>query len=134
MYVQLGGAFPGDKFNDALFENPGFGNRWLAVKLEGRQSNRSAIGARIRARILEQGVERSVFRHVSSGGSFGCNPLRQTLGLGQAERLLALEIFWPTSGRTQVFADVPMDQIVHIVEGENHYAPIELAAFALGGL
>ncbi len=133
VYVQMGGAFPGDKFNDALFENPGFGNRWIGVELEGRRSNRSAIGARIHARILEGGAERSVFRHVNSGGSFGCNPLRQTLGLGRAERLVQLEVFWPTTGRTQVFGDVAMDQIVHIVEGEQGYEVVELKAFDLGG-
>ena len=133
VYVQMGGAFPGDKFSDALFENPGFGNHWIAVELEGRESNRAAIGARIHARIIEQGEERSVFRHVNSGGSFGCNPLRQTLGLGRADRLLRLEIFWPTTGRTQVFADVSMDQIIYIVEGEARYTRLQLNKFKLGG-
>ena len=133
VYVQMGGAYPGDKFNDALFENPGFGNHWITVDLEGRSSNRSAIGARIHARIVEEGGERSVFRHVSSGGSFGCNPLRQTLGLGKAERLLKLEVFWPTTGQTQVFEGVSMDQTIRIVEGETRYLPVELKKFTLGG-
>ena len=133
IYVQMGGAYPGDKFNDALFENPGFGNHWITVDLEGRKSNRSAIGARIHARIVEDGRERSVFRHVNSGGSFGCNPLRQTLGLGKAERLLKLEVFWPTTGQTQVFEGVSMDQTIRIVEGETRYLPIKLKKFSIGG-
>ncbi len=133
VYVQMGGAYPGDRFNDALFENPGFGNHWITVDLEGRRSNRSAIGARIHARIVEEGKERSVFRHVNSGGSFGCNPLRQTLGLGKAERLLKLEIYWPTTGKSQVFEGVAMDQTIRIVEGASSYSPIQLKKFALGG-
>lgn len=132
VYVQMGGAYPGDKFNDALFENPGFGNHWITIKLEGRQSNRSAIGARIHARIDEGGKQRSVYRHVNSGGSFGCNPLRQTIGLGKAERILKLEIFWPTTGKTQTFADVGTNQIVRIVEGEDRYNRIQLKTLRLG--
>jgi hypothetical protein len=122
VYVQMGGALPGDKFYDALFENPGFGNHWLTLRLAGRRSNRSAIGARIHARILENGQERSVYRHVNSGGSFGCNPLRQTIGLGKAERLVSLEILWPATGRTQRFTDVPMDRSIRIVEDEEEFA------------
>jgi hypothetical protein len=133
VYIQMGGAYAADEFNDALFENPGFGNRWLTIKLEGRQSNRSGIGARIHATILEDGKERSVYRHVNSGGSFGCNPLRQTIGLGKADRLVRLEIFWPTTGRTQVFEDVPMDQIIWVVEDQADYEKITLKQLKLGG-
>lgn len=132
VYEQLGGAYPSDKFNDALFENPGFGNHWLTIKLEGRQSNRCAIGARIHARIVENGKERSVYRHVNSGGSFGCNPLRQTIGLGKAEQLQTLEIFWPTTGKTQTFKNVPMDQAIHIIEGEDQFTTMKLKTFRLG--
>ncbi|MEO8498417.1 MAG: VCBS repeat-containing protein, partial [Planctomycetota bacterium] len=31
VFEQLGGAFPGDGFYDALFENPGFGNNWIGI-------------------------------------------------------------------------------------------------------
>ncbi len=132
VYVQLGGAWPGDKYYDALFENPGFGNHWITIKLEGRQSNRSAIGARIRADIQENGATRSVYKWVNSGGSFGGNPLRQTLGLGQAERIQRLEIYWPTSDLTQTFEDVAVDQFIHVVEGEERISTIDLKTFKLG--
>ena len=33
VFEQMGGAFPGDSFGDVLFENPGFENHWLKVKL-----------------------------------------------------------------------------------------------------
>ncbi|HEX6882785.1 MAG TPA: CRTAC1 family protein [Planctomycetota bacterium] len=119
VFAQMGGAFKSDLFHNALYANPGFGNRWLAVRLEGTKSNRSALGARIRADIVEGGAKRSVYRWVSTGGSFGANPLRQHLGLGKAERLERLEVHWPTSKTTQVFTDLPLDRLVHIVEGEE---------------
>jgi hypothetical protein len=56
---------------------------------------------------------------VNSGGSFGANPLRQTIGLGRAERIEALQIDWPTSGRTQVFRDVPLDSRLRVLESEE---------------
>ena len=45
IFEQMGGWYNGDKFSDALFENPGFANHWIAVKLVGVISNRAAIGA-----------------------------------------------------------------------------------------
>ena len=127
----MGGAFPGDRFGNALYENPGFGNHWIAVKLAGTRSNRAAIGARIRAVVVEGGAERSIYRHVNSGGSFGGNPLRQTIGLGAATKIERLEIFWPASGRTQSFVDVPADQAIRIVEGEGSWTRLELEPLRL---
>ena len=103
------------------------------MKLEGRQSNRAGIGARLHALILEDGQQRSVYRHVNSGGSFGCNPLRQTIGLGKADRLLRLEIYWPTTGQTQAFEEVPMDQIIRVVEDEAEYETMTIEKLQLGG-
>jgi hypothetical protein len=119
VYEQMGGAFPGDKFRNAFFRNPGFGNHWITIRLVGTRSNRSAIGARIRCEIDEDGERRSVYRHVSSGSSFGANPLRQTIGLGSAERIETLEVYWPTSDLTQTFTDVAADRAIEIVEGED---------------
>ena len=122
LFAQMGGAFPGDKFHDALYENPGFGNHWLAVRLIGRRSNRGAIGARLEAVISDaDGSTRSVFRHVNSGGSFGANPLRQTLGLGTATQVKRLIVRWPTSDTQQVFHDLPVDALVTVVEGSATY-------------
>ena len=131
VFEQMGGAFPGDRFGNVLYENPGFGNHWITVKLEGVRSNRSAIGARIRAEVVEDGTPRSIYRHVNSGGSFGANPLRQTIGLGSATRIERLEVFWPTTGETQAFTDVPVDRIIRIVEGETSYSTLELKTLRL---
>jgi hypothetical protein len=121
LFIKLGGSFAGDAFSSALFENPGFGNHWLTIKLVGNRSNRAGIGARIRAEIEESGQRRSVYKWVSSGGSFGANPLRQEIGLGKATRIEVLEVFWPTTGRAQRFLDVPADRFIEIVEDAAEY-------------
>ena len=133
VFEQMGGAFLGDKFHDALFENPGFGNHWISVLLTGIRSNRSAIGARIRIDVVIGGQQGQIYRHVNSGGSFGANPLRQAIGLGQAERIAQLQVFWPTTGKTQTFRDLPLDRYVEIVEGQENFSVKELKAFRLGG-
>jgi len=127
LFAEMGGMWGGDGFYNALYENPGFGNHWLKVKLIGVQSNRSAIGASIRADIVENGERRSVYRHVNSGGTFGANPLRQEIGLGTAERIELLEIYWPTSDTTQAFRDVPLDRTLEITEGEETFRVVQVS-------
>jgi hypothetical protein len=121
VYAQVGGAFAGDAAGNALFENPGFGNHWIKVKLIGVRSNRSAIGARLRVDIVEGGKSRSIYRRVDTGGSFGASPFLREIGLGQAERIELLEVYWPTSDETQRFRDVAMDQRIEITEGQSDY-------------
>ena len=133
IFEQMGGAYAGDKYGDALYENPGFGHHWITIQLVGVRSNRSAIGARIRLDVEEQGKPRAIFKTVNSGGTFGANPLRQTIGLGRASKIKRLEIFWPTTGETQVFGDVPADRFIRIVESESRYRRLSLPKFVLGG-
>ncbi len=44
LFVETGGAVPGDKAHNLLFQNPGHGRPWLKVKLVGTQTNREALG------------------------------------------------------------------------------------------
>src|SRR3954447_12481868 len=39
LFVELGGATPGDKAHNALFLNPGYGRHWLKVRLVGTKTN-----------------------------------------------------------------------------------------------
>jgi len=125
IFVELGGAFAGDAYSNALFENPGTGNGWIVVQLVGGDSNRSAIGARIRAQIAEAGRRRSVFRWVNSGGSFGASPLRQHIGLGSASVIERLEIRWPGTAAAQEFTDVRPGQHILVREGTQDYTALE---------
>jgi hypothetical protein len=134
VFMQMGGATPVDKYLDALFENPGFGNNSLAVELAGVESNRFGVGSRIRVDIEEGGRTRSIYRWVNSGGSFGCNSLRQHIGVGKATIVKRLEVFWPTTGATQTFDNVPTGAIVRVTEGSPDLLPMKLrpTVFAVG--
>ena len=121
VFIQMGGAYRGDAFGNVLFRNPGFNNHWITVHLEGVESNRSAIGSRIRCEIVENGSRRSVYKWVNSGGSFGAKPLRREIGLGTAKEIEVLEVFWPKTGRTQTFKNVAVNQAIRIVEDQSEY-------------
>ena len=91
------------------------GNHWLTVKLVGKKTNRAAIGARIK--VVTPGEQPlTVYRHVSTGSSFGANTLEQTIGLAGSERVAVLEIHWPASGKTQVFRDIAANQAIEVTE------------------
>jgi hypothetical protein len=126
IYVETGGTTNGDKYHNVLFENPGQGNHWLTVKLVGAKTNRAAIGARIK--LVSAGENPvTIHRHVSSGSSFGANPLQQTIGLANAQRVALLEIRWPTSGTTQVFREIAADQAIEVTEFAESYRPLSWA-------
>lgn len=119
IFVQVGGFYPGDGFVNALYENPGHGNRWLSVKPVGTKSNRAAIGARIRIEVTDRnGRMREVYATVGNGSSFGASTLTQEIGLGAAEEIVELEVWWPSSGLSQRFENVPLDSRIRIAEGE----------------
>jgi hypothetical protein len=130
VFMEMGGAFPGDAFANALFENPGFDNHWIKLKLVGVESNRAGVGARIRLEITEDGATRTIFKYVNTGGSFGSNPLRREIGLGRASKIEVLEVFWPTTGKTQRFENVAVDQLLEITEGQASYRQLPLKSIA----
>jgi hypothetical protein len=118
LYVVVGGEFPGDGFLDALFVNPGSGNRWVTLRLTGTRSNRSAIGARLAVRVRTDAGSRDIHRVVGSGGSFGASTLQQEIGLGAATAIERVTVRWP-SGATEEFTDVPLDSVVALREGSG---------------
>lgn len=118
--IQMGGALPGDGYHNILFQNPGQGNNWLSIKLVGKKTNRRAIGARIK--VVTAGANPlTVQRHVSSGSSFGGNPLEQHIGVGKATHVDRLEIYWPTSGTTQLLRNIPVNQTIEVTESVQEY-------------
>ena len=131
IFANMGGAYSGDVYRKALFENPGNSNHWVKLKLMGVKSNRAAIGARIKVTVQTPAGRRSIYKTVNSGGSFGANPLRQEIGLGAAESIPELEIFWPTSGLIQRFSSLKPDTCYRITEGDSNPAPVNLKSFKL---
>ncbi|MCZ6697351.1 MAG: CRTAC1 family protein [Planctomycetota bacterium] len=125
IYHQLGGFFPGDKYHNALFVNPGHGNHFLTIDLVGVRSNRWGYGARIKLVVDTPAGQREIHRAVGSVSSFGGSPHRQEIGLGDATGINAVEIYWPASDTRQVFKDVAMDRMMRVTEGgEAAYSPL----------
>jgi hypothetical protein len=126
IFIEMGGAYIGDAYKSALYLNPGPNNNsWVGLKLVGTQSNKSAIGSRIKVTFTENGVQRSVFKDVNSGGSFGSSPLRQEIGIGQAKMIDDIEIRWAGSGTVQHFYDLKPNQFVEITE-DGKLTPLNL--------
>ncbi|MBO9681167.1 MAG: CRTAC1 family protein, partial [Flavisolibacter sp.] len=130
IYIDMGGAYVGDAYESSLYLNPGQNsNRWINIVLEGTNSNRVAIGAKIKVTFKENGKERFVYREVNSGGSFGANPLRQHIGIGEADSIDKIEIQWPATAQTQVFKNVPAGLNIRIKEGASNFTTYKLAQY-----
>jgi hypothetical protein len=125
LFVVAGGAVPGDRSFNLLFQNPGNGNQSLKVRLIGTKTNRSALGAQITAEVKgADGKSRSIYRTVGNNGSFGGNTLVETIGLGDATSVAELTVFWPTSGTRQTFHNLAAGQAVEITEGDDSLRPL----------
>jgi hypothetical protein len=130
IYIKMGGAYVGDAYENSLYLNPGQNNNhWINVLLEGTVSNKVAIGAKIKVTFRENNKERSVYRDVNSGGSFGANPLQQHIGVGSANLVERIEVTWPVTGKTQVFKNIPADKNIKIREDDSTFNAFKLARF-----
>ncbi|HLA11837.1 MAG TPA: CRTAC1 family protein [Pyrinomonadaceae bacterium] len=89
-------------------------NSWVAFELEGRTSNRSAIGAEVRVHWNGKQQVQQV-----SGGSGFCaqNQRRVHFGLGKNPRIERVEIRWP-SGKIQKLETPGVGQVHRIKEEE----------------
>jgi hypothetical protein len=88
-------------------------HHWVSFDLEGNQTNRLALNARVRVTTgkLQQLGE------VRSGGSYlSQSDLRLHFGLGDASRIDKVEVIWP-NGSTQTFENVAADHFYHLTQG-----------------
>ena len=131
VFEEMGGAAAGDRYPSVLYENPGHGNHWVTLELEGVKTNRPAFGARIDVSVKTATGMRHIYRTVGYGSSFGGNPLRQHIGLGKAERISMIEVSWPTSKLVQKFYDLPADRAFHLREGAATLKPLHYPSFHL---
>jgi hypothetical protein len=129
IYSVVGGAVETDHAHNQLFMNPGHGNNWLKLRLEGVRTNRAAIGARIKVVVQGEEGERAIHRTVGSGGSFGSTTLRQEIGVGRATAVKRVEVFWPVSGATQVLTGLEVNNLYHVKEGADTATKVELRSF-----
>jgi len=94
------------------------GNHWIKVRLEGAgtraKTNRSAIGARV---LVRYGGKVQAQCVTSQSSFLSANDPRLHFGLGAASKA-SVEIHWPT-GASEIHADLSVDQLVTIREGEG---------------
>ncbi|MAB79990.1 MAG: hypothetical protein CMJ89_11615 [Planctomycetes bacterium] len=129
IYHQLGGFYLGDRFHNALFENPGNTNRFLHLKLVGVRSNRTGVGARVLVGVRDASGTREIHRAVGSVSSFGGSPLHLEIGLGAALAIERLVVSWPGKKGRDVFEEVPLDSYLRITEGESTFEVLPLEGF-----
>jgi hypothetical protein len=125
----MGGIRDADTAWFAFYENPGHASHWLTLKLEGTKTNRAAIGARVKVTLDTPAGSRDIYRTVGSGSSFGANPLRLEIGLGNADRIRQVEVFWPVTPQRQILRDLQMDRFYKIREGDAAAEPWDLRPF-----
>ncbi|MFT5165026.1 MAG: tetratricopeptide (TPR) repeat protein [Saprospiraceae bacterium] len=116
IYAELGGIFIADVFQNLVLINPGQGNNWVNLKLIGTKANKSAIGSKIELTLKTGDQERSLFRTVNSGGSFGSSSLQQEIGLAKADLIKQIKITWAGSGTVEVFYNVAINRAYQITE------------------
>jgi len=87
-------------------------NHWISLSLRGTRSNRDGMGAK--AKIVTPSATH--YGHVNTAvGYGGASDKRLHFGLGKDDRILKIEITWPT-GATQTIENVTVDQFLEIKE------------------
>jgi hypothetical protein len=90
-------------------------NNWLAVRLVGTKSNRSAIGARV---VVRAGSRSQAQEVASQSSYYSHNDLRLHFGMGANPKADHIEVRWP-NGQTETVKDVPANQFITIREGSG---------------
>jgi hypothetical protein len=119
------GDYNNDGFLDLYLNNNGTENRlyknnaestnkWIILKLVGVNSNKSAIGARVR---IKTGTKTQIREVEGGSGGKGQNSLPVEFGIGTSTIIDSLIIRWP-NGLEQGFANVNPNQIITVTEGQ----------------
>jgi hypothetical protein len=88
-------------------------NHWLDISLEGTQSNRDGMGARIKVVSKSVGAQ---YNHMTSSSGYASSSLGPVhFGLGADKRADLVEIIWP-SGAIQSLRDVDGDRVLKVKE------------------
>jgi len=88
-------------------------SNWLSVELNGRNSNRDAIGATVIVRTKSASWRRD---RMSSASYLSCDQGCLHFGLGSHTNVESIEVRWP-SGSVETFPGTPTQRIVRLIEG-----------------
>ena len=124
VYPAIGVGAIGDLNNDGFLDILNGGtvryavpntNKWIKVTLNGIQSNRNGIGARVEI----YGVFGKQIRDVRSGEGFEfMSTLNTHFGIGQSTAISQIIIRWP-SGIVDTINNPTVNQTVYVVEGST---------------
>ena len=107
----------------ALLKNRAAPGNAAVIRLRGRASNRSAIGARVEVTV----DGRTMLQFVLSGGSyFSQSDLALHFGLGSSLAVEKLRVVWPL-GRVQEWSGLPANRRYILTEGADQYESSALA-------
>lgn len=118
LFVQAGEGDPLAPGPRSLMLNRGNSGRFLHLRLVGINSDRFAVGARVRLTVTEEGKTRQICFSTSANADRHGPLSRLEIGLGMADRIDALEIAWPTGENVDVHTEVPLDSFITITEAE----------------
>jgi len=102
-----------DKYR--LFENNNNPGNYLSIYLQGIQSNPNGIGAQVVAWVNGEKISRNM---LANGGFHDFSDLHINIGLGTANGVDSLFVYWP-SGINQEFSYIEANQFITIVEDET---------------
>jgi len=94
-----------------LFQNNANRNGWLKVVLQGTQSNRSGIGAKL----FLKAKGKTQYREYTGQHYMSQNYIPVHFGLGRAIRVNSLSVTWP-SGTRQRLTDIAINQTITVIE------------------
>ncbi|WP_417265307.1 FG-GAP-like repeat-containing protein [Brumimicrobium sp.] len=104
------------RVGNTIYTNGGNDNNWLKVNLQGMESNSNGIGARIEI----YGAWGKQIREIRSGVGFRyMNTLNAHFGLGTADEIDSLIVWWP-SGTKDMIHNPAINNSVLIVEGTEN--------------
>ena len=102
----MGGAFPADRWPNQFFLNESTQQgAWTKLRLRGHASNYYGVGARIR--VVAEAVDGSRvarYARMDNKTGFGSAPYVAHVGLGNAKRIVTVEVFWPGEGEAQQYS------------------------------
>jgi hypothetical protein len=93
--------------------------RWLQVVLQGAQSNRDGLGARVE---VQAGGQTQVQVHDGQSGYLSQSRIPLYFGLNETRQVDRIVVLWPSGRRQELDGPVPINQTLTIVESEKSSA------------
>jgi hypothetical protein len=132
VYAVMGGAVEGDPFTNVLFDVEPNDNNYISIRLKSNSKNVDAIGARVSIKTSNNTYHRTM----STGGSFGSNPLKLEVGLGQCDPTVSINVHWPDKERSVTsLGNISVNKSYLIQQSDNSIKEVggKSVAFKTGG-